>query len=93
MKLSIASLKDKEAWKGYTLPAFDIEAVAARTKAAPTWLHFGAGNLFRAFQAAVAQHLIGSGDMDTGIITCESYDDEIVTKCFHKVDNLSLIHI
>ena len=55
MKLSIASLKDKEAWKGYTLPAFDIEAVAARTKAAPTWLHFGAGNLFRAFQAAVAQ--------------------------------------
>ena len=90
MKLSIASLKDKEAWKGYTLPAFDIEAVAARTKAAPTWLHFGAGNLFRAFQAAVAQHLIGSGDMDTGIITCESYDDEIVTKCFHKVDNLTV---
>lgn len=90
MKLSIASLKDKEAWKGYTLPAFDIEAVAAKTKAAPTWLHFGAGNLFRAFQAAVAQHLIGSGDMDTGIITCESYDDEIVTKCFHQVDNLTV---
>lgn len=90
MKLSIASLKDKEAWKGYKLPDFDVEAVAAKTKANPTWLHFGAGNLFRAFQASVIQHLIESGDMETGVITCESYDDEIVTKCFHKVDNLSV---
>ncbi|MDY3618479.1 mannitol dehydrogenase family protein [Agathobaculum sp.] len=90
MKLSLASLKDATAWKGYELPAFDVQAVAEKTKAAPTWLHFGAGNLFRAFQAAVAQRLIENGDMDTGIITCESYDDEIVTKCFHKVDNLTV---
>ncbi|MDO4270778.1 MAG: mannitol dehydrogenase family protein [Eubacteriales bacterium] len=90
MKLSLSSLKDTAAWKGYKLPSFDIEAVAAKTKAAPTWLHFGAGNLFRAFQASVAQHLIESGDMDKGIITCESYDDEIVTKCFHKVNNLTV---
>ncbi len=90
MKLSINSLKDTAAWKGYKLPAFDVEAVAAKTKAAPTWLHFGAGNLFRAFQAAVAQKLIEEGIMETGVITCESYDDEIVTKCFHPVDNLTV---
>lgn len=90
MKLSIDSLKDIASLKSYKLPSYDVRAVAEKTKASPTWLHFGAGNLFRAFQAVAAQQLIESGAMETGIITCESYDDEIVTKCFHPVDNLTV---
>ena len=45
-------LNNKEEWlsKGYDLPHFDIDAMAAATKAAPVWVHFGAGNIFRAFQ-------------------------------------------
>lgn len=90
MKLSMDSLKDIALLKDYKLPAFDVQAVAEKTKANPTWLHFGAGNLFRAFQAATVQQLIENGHMETGIITCESYDEEIVTKCFHPADNLTV---
>ena len=38
--------------KGYELPKFDLKAVRAKTHDQPTWIHFGAGNIFRAFPAA-----------------------------------------
>ena len=56
MKLSDiknGNLSAEWAEKGYELPKFDIEAVKAKTHAEPTWVHFGAGNIFRAFPAAV----------------------------------------
>lgn len=28
--------------------------------------------------------------MDTGIICCESYDEEVITRCFRPYDNLSI---
>ena len=42
------------AWeqKGYELPKFDIKAVREKTAKEPTWVHFGGGNIFRAFPAA-----------------------------------------
>ena len=48
MKLTKESIKHNVAWKGYRLPQYDIDAVRENTHKAPTWLHFGAGNLFRA---------------------------------------------
>ena len=39
--------------KGYELPKYDIAAVAKKTHDEPTWVHFGAGNIFRAFPAAI----------------------------------------
>ena len=46
---------DATAWeaKGYQLPKFDIEAVRRKTHDTPTWVHFGGGNIFRAFPAAI----------------------------------------
>ncbi len=44
------------------------------------WIHFGAGNIFRAFQANVAQNLLNSGVLDTGLIAAEGYDYEIIEK-------------
>ena len=64
MKLSLRSIQDTQAWKGYHLPQYDVAAVAARTQKNPRWLHFGAGNIFRAFPCVVAQRLIENGDMD-----------------------------
>lgn len=90
MKLSLESIQNKEAWKGYHLPAFDPVAVSNRTKEAPRWLHFGSGNIFRIFPAMLCQKLIEQGKMDTGIVCCEGYDDEIITKCFRPYDNLTL---
>lgn len=90
MKLSLQSIQNKEAWKGYHLPHFDPKAIAENTKKNPQWLHFGSGNIFRIFPAALCQHLIEMGRMDTGIICCESYDDEIITRCFRPYDNLTI---
>ena len=39
--------------KGYQLPKFDIKALREKTAKEPTWVHFGGGNIFRAFPAAV----------------------------------------
>ena len=93
MKLKIADLKNKSLWedKGYELPEFDIEKVKENTLNAPIWLHFGAGNLFRAFPAVLQQNLLNNGLSDKGIIVCESYDEEIIEKVYTPYDNLSLI--
>lgn len=90
MKLSLESIKNKEAWKGYHLPAYDPAEIAANTKDNPQWMHFGSGNIFRIFPGSICQYLIETGKMNTGIICCESYDDEVVTKCLRPYDNLTI---
>ena len=90
MKLSLESIKNKEAWAGYHLPQYDPAEIAANTKENPQWMHFGSGNIFRIFTGSVCQSLIESGKMNTGIVCCESYDDEVVTKCLRPYDNLTI---
>ncbi|MBP3312853.1 MAG: mannitol dehydrogenase family protein, partial [Butyricicoccus sp.] len=90
MKLNLESLKNTAAWQGYRLPQYDPAVIAENTKKKPQWLHFGSGNIFRIFPAALCQRLIEMGEMDTGIICCEGYDDEIITRCFRPYDNLSI---
>ncbi len=77
--------------KGYQLPKFDREAVKAKTAAEPTWVHFGAGNIFRAFPAAILQQVLDSGKYDRGVIVAESFDYEIIDKAYRPYDNLSLL--
>ena len=77
--------------KGYLLPAFDRAAVKANTAARPEWVHFGAGNIFRAFIAALNQELLNSGRMDTGIIVAEGFDAEILDAAYRPFDNLSVL--
>jgi fructuronate reductase len=52
MKLSKTGILDRKAWeeKGFTLPSYNREEVRENTKKNPRWVHFGAGNIFRAFQ-------------------------------------------
>ena len=63
MQLSTKGLENKLAWeaKGYRLLQYDRAAVTAATKENPFWIHFGAGNIFRAFQANVMQNLLNEG--------------------------------
>ena len=86
-------LKDRAAFEaaGYKLPSFDYDKVSAKTKAAPTWIHFGAGNIFRAFQCNVAQNLLNAGVLDTGIIAVEGFDYEIIEKMYRPHDNLTIL--
>jgi len=76
--------------KGYKLPNFDIPAMAQHTKEAPTWLHIGAGNIFRIFVAGLQQDLLEAGHTDKGIIVYESYDEGIIPASFTPYDNLTL---
>ncbi|MCR5090773.1 MAG: mannitol dehydrogenase family protein [Oscillospiraceae bacterium] len=73
MILNEEGLKDRAQWeaKGYRLPQFDRAAMIRKTLAHPTWLHFGAGNIFKAFQADAAQRLLDAGLVETGIIAAE----------------------
>ncbi len=84
---------DKTEWesKGYQLPSFDIAAVAKKTHDEPTWLHFGAGNIFRAFPAAILNDALNSGKYDRGVIVAESFDYEIIDKAYRPYNNLSLL--
>jgi fructuronate reductase len=93
MRLNDQSLHNREPWEkaGIALPRFDREAMIQATKAAPQWVHFGAGNIFRAFPAALAQTLLEQGLLKTGIVVAEGYDGEIIDKCFTPFDNLNLL--
>ncbi len=93
LKLSEQGLNNRSAWeqKGYTLPAFDRARMIENTAKAPVWTHFGAGNIFRAFQCAAAQKMLDNGDMDTGIIAIEGFDYDIVEKGYRPCDNYSLL--
>jgi len=76
---------------GYALPTFDFEAVKKETSENPTWVHFGAGNIFRAFQCNVLQNLLNKGIMKTGVIAVEGFDYEIIEKMYWPHDDLSIL--
>lgn len=94
MKLNNQSIREEAAaWKaaGYDLPAFCRKTVAEHTHNRPCWIHFGAGNIFRAFHANIAQRMLNAGDMDSGIIVAEGFDYEIVEKVNRPCDDLTIL--
>lgn len=91
MKLTEEGIKSQE-WKekGYGVPEYDRAAVRARTMEQPFWIHFGAGNIFRAFQANIVQNLLNEGKLDRGLIVAEGYDYEIIEKINRPHEDLSI---
>ena len=76
MELSDKGLERKEEWEeaGYALPRYDRKKMIQHTKESPYWVHFGAGNIFRAFQANGAQKLLNQGILTKGITVAEGFD-------------------
>ena len=88
MHLNLQQLHAPEwAQNGYDLPKFDVARVRA---AAPRWVHFGAGNIFRSFIACAQQTVLDKGLCDHGIVVCEGFDPEIVERAYRPFDNLSV---
>ncbi len=76
---------------GYSCPHYDVDAMRERTEQNPVWIHFGAGNIFRAFHAAAMERMLNAGEIDRGVIVCESFDTEIIDRAYAPYDNLSLL--
>ena len=92
MRLTYEGLKDSQAWKaaGIDLPPYSPSNLAANTRKSPRWVHFGIGNIFRIFVGGIADSLIRSGLMDTGIVCAETFDFDVVDKIYKPFDNLAL---
>jgi len=92
MKLNENGLKNRNEWeeKGYEVPKYDRPEMIKRTKENPCWVHFGAGNIFRAFQADIAEKLLNEGITDKGITVVEGYDYEIIEKKYRPNDDYSI---
>ena len=92
MQLCDKGLNQSKEWleKGYQLPRYSRPEMCAYTWENPVWLHFGAGNLFRGFIAALQDELLNRGAVKSGIVACEIYDTEMVERVLKPCDNLCL---
>lgn len=93
LRMNEAALNEKEVWKkvNVVLPQFDHAVMCAATRKAPVWLHFGAGNIFRGFIAALQQKLLNEGLADRGIIAADTFDYDIIDKIYKPFDNLTMM--
>jgi fructuronate reductase len=93
LSLSRESIRDSKAWQDaeIELPKFDVDIVRANTRRNPTWVHFGHGNIFRAFIAVLQQTLLNAGKADTGIVAVGPIDSEVIDAVYTPYDNLTLL--
>lgn len=89
MKLNLSDLNNNS-WGEITLPKYNIGAIRENTRVNPTWLHFGAGNIFRGFISSLQDSLLNAGIESTGIIAADTFDFEIIDRIFTEHDNLTL---
>ena len=93
LNLNYQGIQDKAAWAaaGVTLPGYDWKEMVAATEAAPTWVHFGAGNIFRGFIARLQQSLLEQGLVKGGIVAADTFDYDIIDKIYVPYDNMTLL--
>lgn len=68
-------------------PNFNQEDMEQETDKNPVWVHFGGGNLFRCFHAEIAQNLLDHGDLKSGLIIAETYDDQVIEQVYQPFNN------
>lgn len=91
-KLNLEGLKDSR-WEdlGIQKPGYDVMEARKETKEQPVWVHFGAGNIFRAYIAHLQHELLQNGKAKSGIVALESFDGEIIEKIYRPHDDLTLL--
>ena len=93
LSLTDKGLRDAAAWEaaGCALPRFDREKMRASTREAPQWVHFGAGNIFKAFQANCAQKLLNDGLLKAGIVAVERSETPEKRASYEAHDHLTVL--
>ncbi|HOJ09804.1 MAG TPA: mannitol dehydrogenase family protein [Clostridiales bacterium] len=91
--LNKENIKNKKLWENTSvnIPEFDLDKMISKTTEDPIWVHFGAGNIFRGFIAALQQELLESGLAEKGIIAAETYDFEIIDRIYDPYDNMGIL--
>lgn len=84
---------DELAEAGIALPKHDVDAARAAGAAQPVWIHFGGGNLYRAFHAEAAQDLLDQGLLDRGVVVAETFSPFTVDNVFapYNCDSLEVV--
>ncbi|MFD1672650.1 mannitol dehydrogenase family protein [Agrilactobacillus yilanensis] len=75
---------------GIVVPEYNQAEITKNTEENPIWVHFGGGNLFRCFHAQVAQDLLNKGELKSGVIVAETYDEQVIDDMYHPYDNRML---
>ena len=93
MKMNAQSLKNPEFWADaqVRLPQFDWKKMRESTMKNPTWIHFGAGNIFRGFIAKLQQDLLEQGEVEGGIIAADTFDFDIIDKIYTPYDSMTML--
>ena len=78
---------DEFAAAGIAVPGYDLAAASTH----PRWVHLGAGNLFRALHAEVAQRLLASGGLDAGLVVADIDQGVNVERVYRPYDNRHLL--
>lgn len=96
MRLDMASMESealRSCWEkaGYELPRYSITEMRKATREGCGWVHFGSGNIFRAYHAALMDEALALGLEKSGIVVAEGFDPEIIEKAYKPYDNLSVV--
>lgn len=100
MQLNENGLKNRAEWekRGYETHKYNRLEMIKKTRENPYWVHFGAGNIFRAFHADIANKLLDEGmsdsgitAIDRGITVVEGYDYEIIEKKYRSHDDYTIL--
>ena len=85
-------VKDRAVWeeKGYSVFSYDRDRMIRTTRNEPSWVHFGSGNLFRAFQAVFCDELLEQGITKTGVIAVSGRDASVVDTYYRPMDDLHI---
>lgn len=71
---------------GVRLPAYDVAAAKRAGLEQPRWIHFGGGNLYRAFHAEVADDALDAGALDRGVVVVETFSPFTVDEVYAPLD-------
>lgn len=93
MKMNAASLGNQAFWEqaNVKLPGFDRQKMCDATEQNPTWVHFGAGNIFRGFIAGLQQNLLEQGLVEGGIVAADTFDYDIIDKIYDPYDSMTML--
>jgi len=82
--------RQRDLWieKGYEVFSYDREKMIKETRKDPEWIHFGSGNLFRAFQAVYCDRLLDQGVLDKGIILVGGRSSDLIDRYYRNFSDL-----